>query len=199
MNEQLLFPSVPANASEFLERLDTQIDVLPKRLKQCATFTRRHLHLIAVSTVSDMAKACDVAPSIYMRFCQALGFSGYTEMQALFRLRYTEFRPDYEERLANLRGDGEIGTGKLLADFAEAGHKSLLSIVNTVTNARIEQIAQDMAKARVVHLVGLRCAFAVVSSMAYIFDQLAVPTAFTMGRARSIPANRFLLATCSLP
>ncbi|MEM8730842.1 MAG: MurR/RpiR family transcriptional regulator, partial [Pseudomonadota bacterium] len=108
-------------------------------------------------------------------------FSGYSEMQALFRVRYTEFRPDYEERLATLRADGAIGTGRLLAEFAESGHKSLVSLVNTVTNDRLDAIAQGMAAARVVHLVGLRRAFSVVSSMTYIFDQLGVPAALHHG------------------
>ena len=126
MNEQIPSPMPPGNVTEVLERLDATMDGLPKRLKQCAGFTRRHLHLIAVSTVSEMAKASDVAPSVYMRFCKELGFSGYTEMQSLFRARFTEFRPNYDERLANLREEGVIGTGRLLADFAEAGHKSLL-------------------------------------------------------------------------
>lgn len=181
MNEQIQAPGSPRNVTEVIERLDVVMDGLPKRLKQCAGFTRRHLHLIAVSTVSEMAKACDVAPSVYMRFCQVLGFSGYSEMQSLFRSRFTDFRPDYHERLANLREEGAIGTGRLLADFAEAGHKSLLGLANTVTNEGLDRIAQGMADARVVHLVGLRRAFPVVSSMAYIFDQLGVPASLHYG------------------
>lgn len=181
MNELAPTPPAPDSVTELLERLDAHMDGLPKRLKQCADFTRRHLHLIAVSTVSEMASACDVAPSVYMRFCQALGFSGYTEMQALLRSRYTEFRPNYDERLANLRADGAIGTGRLLADFAEAGHKSLLSLGNTVTNDGLDRIAEGMANARVIHLVGLRRAFSVVSSMAYTLDQLGVPAALHYG------------------
>lgn len=181
MSEQVTVAKPPSDVTELLERLDADIDRLPKRLKQCAGFTRRHLHLIAVSTVSEMANACDVAPSVYMRFCQALGFSGYTEMQALFRARYTEFRPDYDERLASLREDGAVSTGRLLADFAEAGHKSLLSLRNAVTNDALDRFARQMADARVIHLVGLRRAFSVVSSMAYTLDQLGVPAALHYG------------------
>ncbi|MHA3978820.1 MurR/RpiR family transcriptional regulator [Halovulum sp. GXIMD14794] len=171
----------PGSVSELLEKLDGMAATLPNRLKQCAEFTRRHLHLIAVSTVSDMAKASGVAPSVYMRFCQALGFTGYSEMQALFRARFAEFRPDYDERLANLQQEGAVGTGRLLADFAESGHKSLMSLANTVTNDRLDRIARGLASARVVHLVGLRRAFAVVSNMAYLFDKLGVPASLHSG------------------
>ena len=165
--------AAPRSVTELLERLDASAESLPKRLRQCATFTRRHLHLIAVSTVAEMAEASDVAPSAYMRFCQALGFSGYSEMQALFRTRFTEFRPDYETRLAAV-DTGTAGIGRLLADFAESGHKSLLSLANTVTNEALERTAHGLAEARIVHLVGLRRAFAVVSSMSYLFGKMSI-------------------------
>lgn len=154
---------------------------MPKRLKQCADFTRRNVHLIAVSTVSEMARACDVAPSVYVRFCKALGFSGYSEMQGLLKARVLEYRPDYDMRLASLREDGVLESGRLLADFAEAGHKSLLGLGNTVTNDRLEAMAAGMAKARVIHLVGLRRAFSVVSNMAYTFDKMGVPALLHYG------------------
>lgn len=165
----------PGSVTELLERLDGIAEALPKRLRRCADFTRRHLHLIAVSTVSDMASACEVAPSVYMRFCQALGFSGYSEMQNLFRASYTSFRPDYDERLATLRAEGAVKSGRILGDLAEAGHKSILALANTVTNQKLDQISKSLASARVIHLVGLRRAFAVVSSMDYLLDQLGVP------------------------
>ena len=204
MNEQVPVPDAPGNVTELMEKLDASADGLPRRLKQCADFTRRHLHLIAVSTVSEMAKACDVAPSVYMRFCQALGFSGYAEMQTLLRARFTEFRPNYEKRLANLRDEGAIHTGRLLADFTEAGHKSLLSLSNAVTSGELDRIARGMADARVIHLVGLRRAFSVVSSMAYTFDQLGVPAALHYGAgmlnsANSIFAGDVLFAATYAP
>ncbi|MCZ4262704.1 MurR/RpiR family transcriptional regulator [Limimaricola sp. G21655-S1] len=167
--------TAPTNVTEVLERLDELIGTLPKRLDQCAAFTRRHLHLIAVSTVSDMAREAGVAPSVYMRFCQALGFSGYSEMQALFRVQYTAFRPAYDERIATLRPEMEGGPGALLAEFAEAGHKSLMSLANTVTSEGLGAIAQGMAAAPLLHLVGMRRAFAVVSNMSYMLGKLEVP------------------------
>ncbi len=166
-------PTPPQSVTELLERLDTSADNLPKRLRQCAAFTRRHLHLIAVSTVAEMAEASGVAPSAYMRFCQALGFTGYSEMQALFRTQFTEFRPGYEARLATVDA-GKAGIGRLLADFSETGHKSLLSLANTVTSDALQRTSQGLAGARIVHVVGLRRAFAVASSISYLFGKMDV-------------------------
>lgn len=168
-------PETPENVTQTIARLDHVMDTLPKRLRQCAVFTRHHLHLIAVSTVSDMASASGVAPSAYIRFCQAVGFSGYSEMQTLFRAQYTSFRPDYEQRLAQLSPDVSQGSGELLAEFAESGHQSLIGVGNSVANEGLAMVASGMAQARIVHLVGLRRAFAVVSNMSYLLGKLDVP------------------------
>ena len=180
MAEQRLVFDAPKTVTELIERLDATASVLPKRLRQCAEFTRQHLHLVAVSTVAEMARASRVAPSVYVRFCQGLGFSGYSEMQALFRERYSAFRPDYSARLAGLRGtaiDQEApAVDIIIADFAESGHKSLLRLANTVTRDAADLIAREMANARVVHLVGARRAFAVVANMAYLLDKMGLET-----------------------
>lgn len=189
MTDQTTMGGAPDSVSELLVRLESRIDEFPKRIKQCAIFTRRHIHLIAVSTVSEMAAACEVAPSVYMRFCQALGFSGYAEMQGLMRVGYTDFRPNYEKRFANLRASGDVRTDRLLAEFSESGHKSLMTINNTQTNESLESIARGMAQARIIHLIGLRRAFSMVSNMAYIFDQLGVPAALHDGVGMLNSAN----------
>lgn len=181
MIEQTEVASAPETVTEALARMDAMAESFPKRLKQSAMFTRRHLHLIAVSTVSEMAQGADVAPSAYMRFCQAMGFSGYSEMQALFRAQFTSFRPDYDTRLAQLRPDMADDAGQLLMDFSESGHKSLLSLANTVTSGSMERAAKAMADARLVHLIGLRRAFAVAANMSYYFGKLDVPSVLHTG------------------
>lgn len=181
MNERTGFAIAPSSVTELLDRLDASLEDMPKRLKQCASFTRNHLHLVAVSTVSDMAEASEVAPSAYMRFCQALGFSGYTEMQALFRHHYTESRPSYEDRLANLNKNGTPSTEGLLGKLTDAGHKSLIAMNNHENHAILDRVAEGMAAARVIHLVGLRRAVATVSNLAYTFDKLGIPAVLHYG------------------
>lgn len=176
MTDNPAVETAPDTVAEALSRMDMMAETLPKRLKQCAVFTRRHLHLIAVSTVSEMAQAADVAPSAFMRFCQAMGFSGYSDMQALFRTQFTSFRPDYDTRLAQLRPNMAADAGRLMMDFAESGHKSLLSLTGTVTSDSMNRAAKAMAEARLVHLVGLRRAFAVAVNMSYYFGKLEVPS-----------------------
>ncbi|MCQ0987363.1 MurR/RpiR family transcriptional regulator [Jiella marina] len=182
----------PESVSELLERLDRIAGTLPKRLGQCADFLRHNIHLVAVSTVADLSAGAGVQPSAFMRFCQALGFSGFSEMQALFRAEYREFRPDYSERLSQLRRGGDDSPASLAASFAEAGHKSLVNLVNTLDHRALARAAEILADAGTIHLVGLRRAFAIVSSMGYLLDKMTVPAVVhrTFGQIESDHAIR---------
>lgn len=175
--------AAPESISELLARLDRQTANMPKRLRQCAEYLRVNINLVAVTTVADMASAAGVAPSAFMRFCQALGFSGYSEMQALLRSEYTQSRPDYAERLSDLRARGEHGSARLLADFVEAGHKSLIALSNMENMDQLARVVDRLAQARTLHLVGMRRAYPVVCYMGYMLQKMGIPCVVHTGAA----------------
>ncbi|MDP2739184.1 MAG: RpiR family transcriptional regulator, partial [Pseudorhodobacter sp.] len=80
MDNPVLPPSAPASVEEFRERLALILDTLPKRLRQCAEHIAANSDRIAVSTVAELAAVAEVPPSALMRFCQIMGFSGFSEM-----------------------------------------------------------------------------------------------------------------------
>jgi DNA-binding MurR/RpiR family transcriptional regulator len=164
----------PETVEAFCTRLADLADGLPKRLRQCADHVAANLDRIAVSTVADLAAGADVPPSAVMRFCQIMGFSGFSEMQRLFREAYTPGFPDYATRLANLR-DGAGGASRLLAEFVEAGRLSLEGLTTSVDGAALEQAVQILAHAGMVHVVGLRRAYPVAAYLTYVFDKMSVP------------------------
>ncbi len=171
----------PRSVSELLDRLDHIDDSLPKRLRQCAVLLRRNINLVAVSTVAEMAALADVAPSAFMRFCQALGFSGYSEMQALFRSEYAQSRPDYDARLSELRAKGAPDATNLFADFAEVGHKSLINFTNSLNPDQIEAALTLLQNAQMAHLFGMRRAYSVTTYFHYMLNKMGVPAMLHSG------------------
>lgn len=166
--------TAPQSVDAFCTRLTEVSASLPKRLRQCADHVAANLDRIAVSTVADLAAGADVPPSAVMRFCQIMGFSGYSEMQRLFREAYAPGFPDYATRLAALRG-GAGGASRLLAEFVEAGRLSLEGLTTSVDEATLDQAVQILSRAGMVHVVGLRRAYPVASYLAYVFDKMSVP------------------------
>ena len=167
--------SPPGDFAAFQKRLVARSEQMPKRLRQCADYIAAHSDRIAVSTVAEIASGAGVQPSAVIRFCKLMGFSGFSEMQALFRDHYTRNWPDYATRLENLRAQGEDSPGKLLAEFVEAGHASLENLARQVAPEALEAVVGQMAAARVIHIAGLERAFPVAAYLAYAFDRMNIP------------------------
>jgi DNA-binding MurR/RpiR family transcriptional regulator len=165
----------PTTVEEFRERLAQVTDNLPRRLRQCAEFIAANTDRIAVSTVADLAAGADVPPSALMRFCQILGFSGFSEMQKLFRDAYAPGWPDYSTRLKNLKEGGAGSPSALLGEFIEAGRLSLEALAKSADEAALAQAVAVLARADTVHVVGLRRAFPVATYLAYVFEKMSVP------------------------
>ena len=165
----------PASVDEFRLRLADILDDLPRRLRQCADYIAANTDRIAVSTVAELAAGADVPPSAVMRFCQILGFSGFSEMQRLFREAYSPGWPDYSTRLKNLKEGGAGSPTALLAEFIEAGRQSLEALAKSADEVALQQAVGVLAGADTVHVVGLRRAFPVASYLAYVFEKMSVP------------------------
>ena len=178
------FEAAPATIDEFNARLQALPDSLPRRLRQCADYLAAHSDRIAVSTVADLAQGAGVQPSALIRFCQAVGFSGFSEMQRLFREGYGQSWPDYATRLGNLGVAGTESPGALLAQFLDVSRISLEKLAKTADPEAMEAAVVALSGARTVHLFGLRRAFPVVVYLAYAFEKLAVPALLHDGLAR---------------
>lgn len=165
----------PTSIEEFQSRLAAISGDLPRRLRQCADFIAANTDRIAVSTVAELAAGADVPPSALMRFCQILGFSGFSEMQRMFRDAYNPGWPDYSTRLKNLRAEGAGSPQALLAEFIEAGRSSLEALAKTADEAALSRAVDLLAAAETVHVVGLRRAFPVATYLAYVFEKMSVP------------------------
>ena len=149
---------------------------LPKRLAQVARFALDRPDEIALGTVAEIAHHAGVQPSTLVRFAQALGFSGFSDLQQVFRLRLRDRWPDYKERLAQLQrgGDGRSGPAGLLDGFIETSVTSLMQLRESVREAELEQAVATLAAAETIYLLGQRRAFPIASYLAYAFGKLGI-------------------------
>ena len=196
--------TAPQNVENFQARLVEISDGLPKRLRQCAEYLAGHTDRIAVSTVAQLAEAAGVQPSAVMRFCQLMGYSGFSEMQRVFRSSYGQSPLDYRTRLGNLRKSGAGSPSALLAEFVEVGHNSLENLASSVDARVLDLSVRQLAEAEMIHIVGLRRAYAVASYLTYALERMSVPAFqhdFTgcLDHAHAIRSGDVLLAISFAP
>jgi DNA-binding MurR/RpiR family transcriptional regulator len=171
----------PETVEALFRLLAERADTMPKRLRQCADFIAQYPDRVAVSTVAELAAAAEVQPSAMMRFCQDLGFSGFSQMQRLFRDEYSRKWPDYATRLQNLRAAGDRAPGAMLAEFVEAGRTSLEKLMTTVDAHMLDRAVHALAAAPLLHLVGYRRSFPVASYLGYALEKMGVPCVLHSG------------------
>ncbi|HEU5320337.1 MAG TPA: MurR/RpiR family transcriptional regulator, partial [Methylomirabilota bacterium] len=89
---------------------------LSRQLQHIARFATEHPNDMALETVATIAGRAAVPPSSLVRFAQALGFDGFSDMQQVFRSRLVERSLSYRERIARLTRDGAAGGPPAPAD-----------------------------------------------------------------------------------
>ncbi|MEG0246283.1 MAG: MurR/RpiR family transcriptional regulator, partial [Pseudomonas sp.] len=97
--------SPPINAERLLQLITDEYESLPRQLKRIASYMSQQSDRIMVDRISDIARECEVHPSAIVRFSQRFGFSGFSEMQALFREAYTHKTTpvqNYQQRIRSM-------------------------------------------------------------------------------------------------
>ncbi len=171
----MLIKPAPKSIDEFQLRLHDASNSMPKKLRLCANYLADNTELIAVSTVAELAAGAGVQPSAFIRFCKVLGFSGFSQLQRLFRETYSHRWPDYAARLENLKAGGADSPSTLLAEFVEAGYSSLENLARTVDSEVLNHAVQVLSNAEMIHIIGLHRAFPVAAYLAYAFEKMNTP------------------------
>ena len=132
--------------------------------------------MLAFGTAASIAEQAQVQPSALIRFAQALGYQGFSDLQTIFRDRLRERVPTYEERLRALRAepDEAARATALFEGFAEAAERSIRAVRSQIDPAAVEKAVAVLAEAETIYLVGQRRSFPVTSYMSYALGKLGV-------------------------
>jgi DNA-binding MurR/RpiR family transcriptional regulator len=150
---------------------------LSGRLQQIAEFVLDHPTDVALGTVAEIAQRAGVPPSAIVRFANALGFGGFTEMQQVFRSRLVAgVAPSYKARLARMKDDEKSTLGRkpaaVLERFVGEARTSLTTLSQSVGTRDLEKATTILRKARDIYLLGLGGSFPVATHLAYVLRKL---------------------------
>ena len=152
--------------------------LLPKRLVQVAEFAVDHPQEIAFGRVADIAGQAGVPPSTLVRFAQTLGYSGFTDLQAVFQAHARQRWPDYRQRLEMLGDDAADGAPaspvSRLQGFVHAAQISVQHLEQTIDHEALDQAVALLSGAEIVYLVGMRRVYPVALYLLYALQRLGI-------------------------
>jgi DNA-binding MurR/RpiR family transcriptional regulator len=180
---------------------------MPPVLRRIAEFALQHPNDMALDTVSTLAGRAEVQPSAIVRFAQALGFAGFSDLQRVFRGRLTADRLSYRERLGRSHGPAYASdAGVAVHEFVAASVHALEHLDRDLDRAAMGRAVALLENARTIHLVAQRRSFPVAAYLAYAVNRLDRGAVLLDGlggmlqeQARAISAGDLLLAVSFKP
>jgi DNA-binding MurR/RpiR family transcriptional regulator len=188
-------PKTPAERRDPYEALRAEIarrhPEFSNRLKVIAEFALEHPTEMALGTVAEVASRAKVQPSAVVRFANALGYGGFSEIQQVFRSRLVaSVAPTYRERIAGLRRDGRFrdtaAPHSVLARFASEGIVSLESLQQAIKEKDLARAIALIGAAETIFVLGLGGSFPVALHITYVLRKLGRRVALLDGSGSAI-------------
>lgn len=158
---------------DLMQQIADEYESLSKQLKVIAKYIEQRKASLMLEKISEIAAECDVQPSAIVRFAQRFGFSGFSEMQDVFRQAYASqpgsALPNYQQRIRKLIAsrDDQLDVGDLAREFVHASRNGLDELAAGLDDAQLEAAVTLLQKAENIYVVGVRRAFPVASYIAY--------------------------------
>jgi DNA-binding MurR/RpiR family transcriptional regulator len=157
---------------ELMQRIAENYESLPRQLKNVATYIEQHRSSVMVDRTSDIAASCGVHPSAVVRFAQRFGFSGFSDLQAVFKQAYTgqgTSSPSYQQRIRKLIDEkpGALSGGAVAREFVAACRGGLDELEESLDDAQFEAAVKMLQHAENIYVVGVRRSFPVASYIVY--------------------------------
>jgi DNA-binding MurR/RpiR family transcriptional regulator len=160
------------SVDELMQRITEAYESLPRQLKSVATYIEQHRSNVMMDRTSDIATACGVHPSAVVRFAQRFGFSGFSDLQAVFRQAYAGqnvSQQSYQQRIRKLIDEkaGKVSGASVAREFIAASRAGLDELEAGLDDEHFEAAVKMLQQAENIYVIGVRRSFAVASYIVY--------------------------------
>lgn len=152
---------------------------MSKQLQRIARFALEQPNDLALGTVATVAEATEVQPSAMIRFANALGYKGFSEMQQVFRGHLLERSDSYRERIDKMRSkktQGARAPAGVLHELVSESVAELGQLEETILQSDLKAAVKLISNAPRIFVLAQRRAFPVAGYLAYALSQLELRT-----------------------
>lgn len=204
-------PSKPATVEQLLARISDEYDHLSKQLKAIGRHLERHRDRLGLEGIQDVATKCAVQPSAVVRFAKRFGFTGFAEMQRIFRAglaRQIASGDDYEARIRDVIASaaGRLSSADIAREFLGGSIAGMQELQNSLQSTTLKKAVDLLVRADTVWIAGARRSFPVAVYLDYALQhtnkRIGLVTALgnmQEGAVRSVRRGDVLIAISFAP
>ena len=146
----------------------------PKRLRQVAIFLWQHPGDVAVGTIAQVAAQANVQPSTLVRFAQIFGYSGFSDLQAIFKEHVKgSWSDDRNGRDSDVAEHGNPDL-HFMKGLVAASQASLARVGEGLDEAGFTRMIDVLASADLVYVIGSKRAFPVTAYVSLTLSQQGI-------------------------
>ena len=150
---------------------------LTPRMRDAAHYALEHPGDVALCSLAELGERAQLAPAAFIRMAKALGFSGFTDLQRLFRAPLQQaVQPSYRERIRHYGGELTLerpeDPAAVLRAFSQANIVSLQHLQADADTLPLREAIAMLQGARLVHVIGLRRSYALAAYLAYALNRI---------------------------
>ncbi|MEM8728552.1 MAG: MurR/RpiR family transcriptional regulator [Pseudomonadota bacterium] len=166
----------PTDFETLIQMIHERYEQMSKSHQQISVYLTQNPNEIAVHSVNTIANRCGLHASNFVRFAQALGYSGFKDLQMLFQKRLETAAPGFEARVNALEAD--LGNRDdptdfgFLQDIVVKDIASLQALLDDVSGADLARAADLLSDAESVYLLGQLRSAPVVEFMRYMLTMI---------------------------
>jgi DNA-binding MurR/RpiR family transcriptional regulator len=165
---------------------------MSRQLQRIARFALEKPADLALGTVAAVAEATEVQPSAMIRFANALGYRGFSDMQQVFRGHLVERSASYRERIDQLRRkqlNGQRAPAGVLHQLVGDSVAELGHLEESIREADLRTAVRLLAGAERIHVLAQRRSFPIACYLAYALGQLELRTHLLDGAGGMLQEN----------
>lgn len=198
--------SKPSGVEQLMQRIAEQFDALPRQQQAVARYVEEQRSSIMLQRINEVAQGAGVHASAVVRFAQRFDYTGYTEMQAVFRSEHTaQATPirSYQQRIRQVIDGGTeaMEPAQMAVRFIDASRAGLDELASEFDAKSFEEAVDLLVKADTIYVVAVRRAFSIASYIAYALQHTHKRVLLVNGlggmyreQMRSIGKNDVLIA-----
>ncbi len=148
--------------ANFLQELNNRYDTFTRSQRLIAVYLADNLNDIAFCTLEELAERIGVSTTTVIRFCRALNYTGYSEMQKDIQSNI-QTKVGLPQRLSNKK---KHSGNALLTDSFQNDINNIQQTLELQNNHDLQTVIDYISTARNVYVLGMRSSFSISYYMA---------------------------------
>ncbi len=199
------------NVEQLIRHISSDYEALSKQLKVIARHVEQHRDHIGLDGIQEVARQCNVQPSAVVRFAKHFGYSGFTEMQAIFRegiSRQLAPSRNYKTRIRDIieSGTGSLSSVEIANEYLAGSLAGMQELQSSMHAPTFKKAVDLLAESDCIWITASRRSFPIAVYLDYALQHtdkriglVSSMGSMQLGQMRSVRKNDVIIAISFSP